>query len=147
LLINIGNYNCLLDPKMSDCQIANTHPCPYKLCTLALKQTHNQRQALTLPYELTRTCFVYGAANVAKLLLSLLDQCGNHNLCTLNACTLLCTCTQVEELLREALTLSACLTRAAEDSSKMPAGLLEKLLPKRAKQYQKGISGQAAAPA
>lgn len=52
---------------------------------------------------------------------------------------------KVEELLREALVLSHCLSRAAEDSSKIPGGLLEKLLPKRAKQYQKGISGQPAA--
>jgi hypothetical protein len=51
---------------------------------------------------------------------------------------------QVEELLREALVLSTCLLRASEDTSKLPAGLLEKLLPKRAKQYAKGISGQAA---
>jgi len=51
---------------------------------------------------------------------------------------------QVQELLRESLVLSTCLSRAVEDSSKVPAGLLEKLLPKRAKQYQKGISGQAA---
>ncbi|KAL6753870.1 AAA domain-containing protein [Haematococcus lacustris] len=45
---------------------------------------------------------------------------------------------KVEELLREAQTLSDCLSRAAQGG--VPAGVLEKLLPKRAKQYAKGIS-------
>lgn len=54
---------------------------------------------------------------------------------------------QVEELLREALVLATCLKRATASSASMPAGLLEKLLPKRAKQYQKGISGAPAAVA
>lgn len=44
---------------------------------------------------------------------------------------------RAEELLREAATLSACL-----DARTQP-GLLERLLPKRAKQYQKGISQKA----
>jgi hypothetical protein len=44
---------------------------------------------------------------------------------------------QVEDLLKEALTLKACLDRGT------PASMLERLLPKRYKQYQKGISGRA----
>lgn len=43
---------------------------------------------------------------------------------------------RAEELLREALALRACLQGA------VPAGLLERLLPKRYKQYQKGVSGK-----
>ncbi len=43
---------------------------------------------------------------------------------------------QVEDLLREALLLRAALDRG------VAAGQLEKLLPKRYKQYQKGISGR-----
>jgi hypothetical protein len=41
--------------------------------------------------------------------------------------------------------LAGCLGRAARDVNSVPAGVLEKLLPKRAKQYAKGISSQAAA--
>lgn len=44
---------------------------------------------------------------------------------------------RVEELLREALILQAALDSETE------AGLLERLLPKRYKQYQKGISSRA----
>ena len=44
---------------------------------------------------------------------------------------------RVEELLREALILQAALESETE------AGLLERLLPKRYKQYQKGISSRA----
>ena len=44
---------------------------------------------------------------------------------------------KVEELLREALILQAALESETE------AGLLERLLPKRYKQYQKGISSRA----
>lgn len=44
---------------------------------------------------------------------------------------------RVEELLREALVLQAALESETE------AGLLERLLPKRYKQYQKGISSRA----
>ena len=43
---------------------------------------------------------------------------------------------QVEDLLREALVLLATLEQAA------PAGVLERLLPKRFKQYQKGVSSR-----
>lgn len=49
---------------------------------------------------------------------------------------------QVEELLREAHTLAAVL-RPLRGSGAAPAGLLERLLPKRFKQYQKGISSRA----
>ncbi len=49
-----------------------------------------------------------------------------------------CVCvTQVEELLKESLTLSQCVSRAARGGG-LAAGVLEKLLPKRAKQYAKG---------
>lgn len=44
---------------------------------------------------------------------------------------------RAEELLREAYVLSECLQR------RCTAGVLEKLLPKRYKQYAKGISGKA----
>lgn len=44
---------------------------------------------------------------------------------------------KVEELLREALVLQAAL------SNKTDASLLQKLLPKRYKQYEKGISSRA----
>ena len=44
---------------------------------------------------------------------------------------------RVEELLREALILQAALSNETEP------GLLERLLPKRYKQYQKGISSRA----
>ncbi|KAL4438050.1 hypothetical protein ABPG77_004271 [Micractinium sp. CCAP 211/92] len=44
---------------------------------------------------------------------------------------------RAEDLLREALLLQAALERA------VPAAVLERLLPKRFKQYQKGISGRA----
>ena len=44
---------------------------------------------------------------------------------------------QVEDLLREAAMLSACLERGVRHT------LLERLMPKRFKQYQKGISGKA----
>jgi len=44
---------------------------------------------------------------------------------------------KAEDLLREAYTLSECLQR------RCTATILEKLLPKRYKQYQKGISGKA----
>jgi hypothetical protein len=44
---------------------------------------------------------------------------------------------RAEELLREAYTLSECLQR------RCTAGVLERLLPKRYKQYSKGISGKA----
>ncbi len=44
---------------------------------------------------------------------------------------------KVEELLREALILQAALSNETEP------GLLERLLPKRYKQYQKGISSRA----
>ena len=43
---------------------------------------------------------------------------------------------QVEDLLREALILQATLEQSA------PSGVLERLLPKRFKQYQKGISSR-----
>jgi MoxR-like ATPase len=43
---------------------------------------------------------------------------------------------KTEDLLREAYLLQACLTQGTA------AGVLEKLLPKRYKQYQKGISGK-----
>jgi MoxR-like ATPase len=43
---------------------------------------------------------------------------------------------KTEELLREAYTLQQCLSQATA------AGILEKLLPKRYKQYQKGVSGK-----
>ncbi len=52
---------------------------------------------------------------------------------------------KVEELWKEALTLSCCLARAARGG--VAPGMLEKLLPKRAKQYQKGIAAQAQAAA
>jgi MoxR-like ATPase len=42
----------------------------------------------------------------------------------------------VEDLLREALLLRAALERP------VAAGVLEKLLPRRYKQYQKGVSGK-----
>ena len=42
----------------------------------------------------------------------------------------------MEELLKEALTLKACLDRAVAPS------MLERLLPKRYKQYQKGVTGR-----
>lgn len=59
---------------------------------------------------------------------------------------------QVEELLREALVLQACLERgsvaATAGESVVPVGqLLERLLPKRLKQYQKGIATPAASAA
>jgi MoxR-like ATPase len=44
---------------------------------------------------------------------------------------------RAEELLREAYVLAECLQRRCS------AGVLEKLLPKRYKQYSKGISGKA----
>ena len=44
---------------------------------------------------------------------------------------------QAEDLLREAMLLQAALDKA------VPAAVLERLLPKRFKQYQKGISGRA----
>lgn len=44
---------------------------------------------------------------------------------------------KAEELLREAYMLRACLDDGTAGS------ILEKLLPKRYKQYQKGISGKA----
>ena len=44
---------------------------------------------------------------------------------------------KVEELLREALILQAALSNNTEP------GLLERMLPKRYKQYQKGISSRA----
>ncbi len=50
--------------------------------------------------------------------------------------------TQVEELLRETHTLAAVL-RPLRGSATAPAGLLERLLPKRFKQYQKGVSSRA----
>lgn len=50
---------------------------------------------------------------------------------------------KVEELWKEALTLSCCVSRAARGG--VAAGMLEKLLPKRAKQYAKGVSAQASA--
>lgn len=43
---------------------------------------------------------------------------------------------KTEELLREAFTLQQCLAQRSA------AGILEKLLPKRYKQYQKGISSK-----
>ena len=42
----------------------------------------------------------------------------------------------MEDLLREALVLQATLEQA------VPSGVLERLLPKRFKQYQKGISSR-----
>jgi hypothetical protein len=45
---------------------------------------------------------------------------------------------RAEELLREAYTLAECLQR------RCGAGILERLLPKRYKQYSKGISGKTA---
>lgn len=42
---------------------------------------------------------------------------------------------QVVELLREGKTVEACLRQQT------PSGVLEKLLPKRFKQYKKGVSG------
>lgn len=42
----------------------------------------------------------------------------------------------MEDLLREAETMSVCLTRG------VAPGMLERLLPKRFKQYQKGVSGK-----
>lgn len=44
---------------------------------------------------------------------------------------------KAEDLLREAYTLQTCIQQ------RVGAGVLEKLLPKRFKQYQKGISGKA----
>jgi MoxR-like ATPase len=44
---------------------------------------------------------------------------------------------RVEELLREALVLQAALAQRTQP------GLLERLLPKRYKQYQKGVSSRA----
>lgn len=44
---------------------------------------------------------------------------------------------QAEDLLREAMLLQAALDKG------VPAAVLERLLPKRFKQYQKGISGRA----
>jgi MoxR-like ATPase len=44
---------------------------------------------------------------------------------------------KAEDLLREAYILSECLQRRSS------AAVLEKLLPKRYKQYSKGISGKA----
>ena len=44
---------------------------------------------------------------------------------------------QAEDLLREAMLLQAALDQG------VPAAVLERLLPKRFKQYQKGISGRA----
>lgn len=44
---------------------------------------------------------------------------------------------KAEDLLREAQVLAECLSRG------VPGGVLEKMLPKRFKQYQKGISGKA----
>jgi hypothetical protein len=52
-------------------------------------------------------------------------------------------CKQVTELLREAETLRACLSRALNTKDVLP-GMVEKLLPKRAKQYAKGIAAAAA---
>jgi MoxR-like ATPase len=43
---------------------------------------------------------------------------------------------KTEELLRESFTLKQCLAQRSA------AGILEKLLPKRYKQYQKGISSK-----
>jgi MoxR-like ATPase len=43
---------------------------------------------------------------------------------------------RLEDLLREALTLQEALGRG------VGAGVLERLLPKRFKQYQKGVSGR-----
>lgn len=43
---------------------------------------------------------------------------------------------KVEDLMKEAMLLQECVKR------KVPAGVLEKILPKRFKQYQKGISGR-----
>lgn len=54
---------------------------------------------------------------------------------TLAACA--CACVQAEDLLREAMVLQAALEQA------VPASVLERLLPKRFKQYTKGISGRA----
>lgn len=45
--------------------------------------------------------------------------------------------TQADDLLREAMLLQAALAQG------VPAAVLERLLPKRFKQYQKGISGRA----
>jgi hypothetical protein len=57
-------------------------------------------------------------------------------------------CAQVEELWREALTLSTYLGRAANGSSSGVApGVLEKLLPKRAKQAAKLLAQQQPAAA
>lgn len=46
-------------------------------------------------------------------------------------------CGQVEELLREAYTLAACLSKPTD------AKVLEQLLPKRFKQYAKGVAARA----
>lgn len=48
-----------------------------------------------------------------------------------------CLMVQVEDLLREAMILQTSLERV------VPASILERLLPKRFKQYQKGISSRA----
>mmetsp|Transcript_22439 Transcript_22439/g.49028 ORF Transcript_22439/g.49028 Transcript_22439/m.49028 type:complete len:583 (-) Transcript_22439:411-2159(-) len=58
---------------------------------------------------------------------------------------------KAEELLREALVLQTCLERGlvsirAGQSSQFAGSLLERLLPKRFKQYERGIAGAAAAP-
>lgn len=45
---------------------------------------------------------------------------------------------KTEDLLREAYTLQSCLKQ------KIAAGVLEKLLPKRFKQYMKGVGGTKA---
>jgi hypothetical protein len=50
-----------------------------------------------------------------------------------------CCTPQVEELLRESLVLQSCMERSAAGQSGM-GPLLERLLPKRLKQYQKGVA-------
>lgn len=52
-------------------------------------------------------------------------------------CVCVCVRLQAEELLREARVVVECLSRG------VAAGMLERLLPKRAKQYAKGVSSRA----
>lgn len=52
-------------------------------------------------------------------------------------CVRMCGWLQAEELLREARVVVECLSRG------VAAGMLERLLPKRAKQYAKGVSSRA----